>query len=103
MLVGCVFAQAPPKPKLIVDNGPPDAYLFSPEDHAKMRDLQYQGDQLEIQNKKLELEIERNKAKQRELLDQMLNLASHVAQQRHIDLSLYELDAIQMKFAKKKK
>lgn len=108
LLAAAALAQAPSKspaakPKVIVDDGPPDAYLFTPEEHAKLRDLQYQGDQLEIQNKKLELEIEQNKARQRELLDQMLAVASRVAEARHINLDLYQLDAVEMKFVKKKK
>lgn len=102
ILLGALgFGQS--KQKVIIDNGPPDAYLFPPEQKAELRDLQYQGDQLEIQNQKLLMQIEQNKEKQNALIDQMKEVAFEYAQKRKIDLSLYELDPVQMKFAKKKK
>lgn len=89
-------------PKVIVDDGPPTAYLFSAEEKAQLRDLQYQGDQLEIQIQKQMLQIEQEREKQNALVDQMKELAFEVAQRRHIDLGQYELDPITMKFVRKK-
>lgn len=103
---------APPPP-------PPDAYLFPLEVKAQLRDLQYKGDQLEIQNRALEVEIKQieqenpeiarrlaqiaqNKLQQTELLNQMKLIAFDFSSKRQIDLQRYELDPAEMKMAKKK-
>lgn len=93
-----LFIQA----KVVIPDTPPAAYLFPAEIKVQLRDLQYQGDQLEIQKQKKLMEIEKLTEQQNALVDQMKGIAFDFAQAKKIDLNQYELDAVQMKFAKKK-
>src|SRR5207237_6533115 len=78
-----------------------EAYAFPSQDRAAFRDFQYQNDQLEIENQKLLLRIEQNKAKQAQLLDKERALAFDFATHNQINLELYEVDPVNVAFVKK--
>lgn len=69
----------------------------------KFRDLQHQNDSLEIENQKMLVKIEQNKAKQSAILDQETQIASQFGRDKKLlDLSLYELDPAPVVLRKKK-
>jgi len=78
------------------------AYPLPLEDHAKIRDLQHEYDQLEIDSQKKLLEIEQNKERQAALLDAVKLRAFSFAQAQHINLDLYDLDPAKISFVRKK-
>lgn len=77
-------------------------YPFPPEEHSKIRDLEHENDQIEIENQKMLLKIEQNKARQSVLVDAVRSAAFQFAQAKRIDLDQYELDLGQIRFVKKK-
>lgn len=92
-----------PSASTMTNKTEPLFYPFPVELKAQIRDLQYSSDQLEIRNNKLQLEIEQNKAKQRDMLDAMRTIAFEFATKNHIDLSLNDLDPQKVGFARKLK
>lgn len=78
-------------------------YPLPADSRAKIRDFQYQWAQLEIQNQKLLLQVEQNRQKQRDLVDGEKRVAWDYANDKHIDLVLFELDPDDVKFIPKKK
>src|SRR5450759_559923 len=69
-----------------------DAYLFPPEERLKVRDLQHEYDQLEIDTQKMQVKIEQNKARQAAAMDAIKLAAYQFSQAKKINLELYELD-----------
>jgi hypothetical protein len=102
-----VTAAAQQQPKLIgpqpVNSSTGIFYPLPADPRAQIRDLQYQWAQLEIQNQKLLLQVEQNRQKQRDLMDGEKRVAWDYANNKHIDLVLYELDLDDVKFIPKKK
>jgi hypothetical protein len=99
------FAQQPQK---VVGPQPVNSstgiyYPLPAAPRAQIRDFQYQYDQLEIQNQQLLLQVEKNRAQQRELVDGERRVAWEYATEKHIDLALFELDSADVKFIPKKK
>jgi len=78
------------------------AYPFPLEERDKIRDLQHEYDQIEIEDQKMLVKIEQNKARQAALLDAMRLAAFKFAESKKINLDLYELDLAQIGFTKKK-
>jgi hypothetical protein len=78
------------------------AFLFPVEERGKVRDIQFEYDQLEIDSQRMLVKIEQNKARQAALMDTLKQAAFSFAQAKHIDLERYELDPKDIKFVKKK-
>ncbi len=78
------------------------AFPFPLEERDKIRDLQHENDSIEIENQKMLVKIEQNKARQAALVDQMRLVALDFAERKKISLAQYELDPSQIKFVKKK-
>ena len=118
LLLGCgLFAQEAPKAQVPKSPPPdfttativhlptlaPETYALPTEVRGAIRDLQYANDQLEIENQKLLLRVEQNRAKQAEIIDKMKSVAFDFANRNQINLDLYELDPTQVSFVKRKK
>lgn len=110
VLLLCVglLGQSPPKkpaspspnaPTLIVSEA---SYPFPLEERDKIRDQQHEYDQIEIENQKMLLKIEQNKARQAAVMDAIRLQAYQFAQTKKVNLDLYELDPAQISFVKKK-
>ena len=78
------------------------SYPFPLEERDKIRDLQHEFDQIEIENQRMLVKIEQNKARQAAALDAMRLAAFRFAESKKINLDLYELDPAQISFNKKK-
>lgn len=68
----------------------------------KIRDLQHENDQLEIENQKMLLKIEQNKARQAALIDQEMLIATGFAHSKNLDPAQVELDPAKIVLRKKK-
>lgn len=68
----------------------------------KFRDLQHENDQIEIENQKMLLKIEQNKARQAVLVDQEMGIASEFGRSKKLDLAQYELDPAPVTLKRKK-
>lgn len=79
------------------------SYPLPVEEHAKARDFQLQWDELEIDNQKMLLKIEQNKAQQATDMDEIRRIFFQFAELRQIDLHGFEPDAKDLKFVAKKK
>jgi hypothetical protein len=79
------------------------SYPFPLAERDKIRDLQHEYDQIEIENQKMLLKVEQNKSRQSALLDAMKLNAFKFAESKKINLDLYELDPAQISFNRKKK
>lgn len=97
VFVGHCFAQQPAK--VPVSTVPPagvtvsaESYLFPAEDKLKIRDYQYESDQLEISNQVMLTKIEKNKERQKEIEDSIRLIALNFLTSRKIPVDLYELD-----------
>lgn len=107
-VVGAGLAQekkaAPPVAPKAVEAIPPVVtsvatfYPFPPEEKLKVRDLQFQADQLEIEIQKLQVRIEQNKYKQAEALNQIRSIAFDFATKKKIDVDKFELDLGEVRF-----
>jgi hypothetical protein len=84
-------------------------YPLPQEEHSKVRDLEYQKDQLEIENQKLQVEIDRvaienqkkivaNHDRQQAILDQIRAIAATFAQAKHVDTEKFEFDLSTVRF-----
>lgn len=89
---------APPAAPVITDTI--TAYLIPDAPKLKIRDLEYESDQLEIENQQMLVKIEKNKARQAVLLDGIKLEAMHFAQSQKIDLEQYELELGAARFVK---
>jgi hypothetical protein len=97
-----IAAQAKPIGPQPVNSSAGTFYPLPADPRGKIRDLQYQWDQLEIQNQKLLLQVQQNQQKQRDLMDGEKRVAWDYANDKRIDLGLFELDPDDVKFIPKK-
>lgn len=88
-----------PSPAPVVSSE--DAYALPLAERDKFRDLQHEIDSIEIENQRMLVKIEQNKARQAQIVSQEQLIAWDFAQARKIDLSTYELDPNQIRFKKK--
>ena len=79
------------------------SYTLPLEMRDKFRDLQHEYDAIEIENQKMLLKIEQNKARQAALVDQEMSIASEFGRMKNLDLSQYELDPAPIVLRKKGK
>jgi len=79
------------------------SYPLPVEEHSKARDFQLHWDELEIDNQKMLLKIEENKAQQASDMDAIRKIFFQFAQTLKIDLGAFEPDAKDLKFVAKKK
>jgi hypothetical protein len=100
-------AQNPPKkdvakapPPAVIDET--TAYLLPVDEKLKIRDLQLEYSELEAQNQKLLVQVEQNKQRQHDVADAIRTIAYQFAQAKQIDLKVWEIDAKELKFVKKK-
>jgi hypothetical protein len=106
-LVAIASAQNSPK-KDVVKAPPPavidetTAYLLPVDEKLKIRDLQLEYSELEAQNQKLLVQVEQNKQRQHDVADAIRTIAYQFAQAKQIDLKVWEIDAKELKFVKKK-
>ncbi len=78
------------------------AYPLPLEQRDKIRDLQHENDQLEIENQKMLVQLERNHARQALLVDQMTIIATQFAREKNLDLTQVELNPATVALQKKK-
>jgi hypothetical protein len=79
------------------------AYLLTDAEKLKIRDAQLEWQEIESENLREELAIEKNKARQKEISDSVQVLAFQLAQEKKIpEVSQWEIDRKQLKFVKKK-
>lgn len=107
-LCGLGWAQHAPKaPPSAAPVVPPAVtietiYPLPLAERDRVRDLQHADDQIEIENQKMLIKIERNKALQATLVDQETMLYSEYGRSKQLDLSQYEADPAQIALRKKK-
>jgi hypothetical protein len=77
------------------------AYLLPAELKLKVRDNQLEWSELEVDVQKNQLQIEKDKARQKELSDSTQLMVYQFAQDKKIDLNLWQIDAKLLKFTKK--
>lgn len=106
LLASVAVAQGPkPKPELIkpVVTSKGTFYQLPADARSRIRDLQYENDQLEIENQRLRAELAQqeletmrkltqNQQKQRTLVDQMQDAATKFANDSKLDIGSVELD-----------
>lgn len=100
----CGFAPAQLKP-VKAPVGPvtiETAYPLPLELRDKFRDLQHENDAIEIENQKMLVKIEQNKARQALLVDRETEIASEFGRSKSLDLAQYELDPAPIVLRKKK-
>ena len=78
------------------------SYPLPLEERDKIRDLQHEYDQIEIENQKMLVKIEQNKARQSTIVDAEKVAAFTFSQKKKIDLDQYDFDPAQISFVKKK-
>jgi len=122
--IACAAQAHPAQPAVPI--GPPPIsssmgtyYPLPDEVRSKIREVQFQQSQLRFANESLILqieqnldrhrdlemiaEIEQNLERERDCVDEIKKAAGGYALANHIDLSLFELDATQLKLIPKKK
>ena len=92
-------APSPAPPSITIGE---ESYPFPLQERDKIRDQQHEYDQIEIENQKMLLKIEQNKARQTAVMDDIRLTAFQFAQAKKINLDLYELDPAKISFVKKK-
>lgn len=108
LLAAGAFAQSAPAAKPAAKPAPPtvltselSAYLLPQPLKETIRDGQLEWDELEIENQKMQVKVEQNKARQKEITDSIRLGAYQFSQEKKIDLQLWELDPKQLKFIRK--
>jgi len=91
---------APTPPAGITVSEP--SFLFPVEERIKIRDLQVENDELEIENQKMLLKIEQNKTRQGLIMDGIKADAYQYAQTRHVNLEVYQLNLKEITLDKKR-
>jgi hypothetical protein len=91
-------SPAPPTPDVVES----ESYPLPLAERDKVRDLQHEYDQIEIENQKMLVKVEQNKARQSALVDALKLAAFQFSQLKKIDLDQYEFDPAQIRFVKKK-
>lgn len=110
LLAACALGQASPDPKgKAAPPTPPagitvsePAFLFPVEERIKIRDLQVEYDDLEIENQKILLKVEQNRQRQAVIMDGIKMDAYQFAQTKHINLEAYQLNTKDITFEKKR-
>lgn len=101
-LCGLGWAQAPkplpPQRVIVVET----VYPLPLAERDKVRDLQHADDQIEIENQRMLVKIEQNKARQAGLVDQEAMIYSEYGRSKQLDLSQYEADPASIALRKKK-
>jgi TolA-binding protein len=92
-------ASAPPSP-VVTDEL--TAYLLPMELQKQTRDLQLDYSELETANQTMQVQIERNKQKQRDDTEAIQRIWYEYALAKSIDLKVWEPDPKALKFVKKK-
>jgi hypothetical protein len=72
------------------------------KERDEFRDRQHEFDQIEIENQKMFLKIEQNKARQQTLIEEETNIATAFARLKGIDPAAVELDPAKIVLRKKK-
>jgi hypothetical protein len=106
----CGLARAQRASKLPPPVAPPVASSMTVEtvfplplaERDKFRDLQHENDAIEIENQRMLVKIEQNKARQAVLVDQEMAIASKFGREKSLDLAEYELDPAPIALRKKK-
>jgi len=96
------IAQGKPKPEAPAASDTISAYLVPDDLKLKIRDAQLEWQELEADTQAKLVQIEKNKARQKDVTDEIRILAYQFAQRKQIDLKVWEIDAKQLKFVKKK-
>jgi hypothetical protein len=110
ILALCGFGRAQHAPKVPPPAAPivsssttvETVYPLPLELRDKFRDLQHENDSIEIENQKMLLKIEQNKARQAMLVDRETAIASEFGRSKQLDLMQYELDPAPIALRKKK-
>jgi len=108
--VTIALGQSPVKKKAVPAPAPPSpvitdeltAYLLPIELQKETRDLQLDYSELETANQTMQVQIEKNKQKQRDVTAAIQKIWYDYAIAKQIDLKLWEPDPKALKFAKKK-
>lgn len=79
-----------------------ESYPFPLQERDAIRDQQHEYDQIEIENQKMLLKVEQNKARQAAIMDAIRLQAFQFSQTKKINLDLYELDPSKISFVKKR-
>lgn len=99
LFASVLFAQV--APKAVTDET--TAYLLPDSLKLDIRSAQLEWDEVEIDTQKMQVKIEQNKARQKQLEDENRLRALQFARDKGIDLQLWILDAKELKFVKKGK
>lgn len=78
--------------------------FYSVDDAArlKVRELEFKSDQLEIEIQRLKVKIEEDKQDQAAVWKDLQSFAAQVAKDKNIDPALYDFDAAEVRFTRKK-
>lgn len=88
-----------PSPSIVIEE---TSWPLPLKERDEFRDRQHEYDQIEIENQKMLLNIEKNKALQRNIVDEESSIASTFARSKNLDLSQFELDPAKVVLRKKK-
>jgi|ERR1700677_379896 hypothetical protein len=78
------------------------AYLLPDDLKLKNRDLQLEWAEREAANQTMLVTIEKNKARQAAITDELRTIDGQFAASKAIDLKVWEMDSKELKFVKKK-
>jgi hypothetical protein len=78
-----------------------ESYPFPLAERDKIRDIQHEYDQIEIENQKMLVKIEQNKARQSALNDKLKLAAFQFGQSKKIDFDQYDFLPGPINFTKK--
>lgn len=78
------------------------AYLLPDSEKVKIRTLQLEYAEREAANQTMLVTVEKNKARQTAITEEIRGVALEFARSKQIDLSAWEIDAKELKFVKKK-
>jgi hypothetical protein len=95
-------APAPPVISPAVTTTVDTVFPLPLAERDKFRDLQHENDAIEIENQRMLVKIEQNKARQAALVDQEMAIASKFGREKSLDLAEYELDPAPIALRKKK-
>jgi hypothetical protein len=90
----------PPLPAGVTIGEP--SYPLPLEQRDKFRDLQHENDAIEIEDQKMQVKIEQNKARQAVIVDQEMAIASQFGREKNLDLTQYYLDPAPIALKKNK-
>ncbi len=110
LLALCAFAPAQQKAAKLPTPAPVPSPAITEEtswplplaERDKFRDLQHEDDQIEIENQKMLVKIEQNKARQQAIVEEEANIATVFARSKNLEPSQVELDPAKIVLRKKK-